>query len=1450
MAVIQLHPRQLPLFEITGSGLYLSASQIIVGEGNGLIVSGSSVNLILPGTISSSAVNRASGSHTHALNIFNNVLPVTILPDASGSIGSSSMAARLDHIHPISTATGISLSGSSTNGEGASTSFARADHWHEIASYSDVSTPISAIIKSDASGDIKVHKIEATEKITVPYIDTNVGASLSIVPDQDLNLTPSGSRVRLTTGVRIQSDDYVSQTTGWGISYAGSGDFRYLYADELHARAFIADLEAVRAGVHGIFPSASVLASDFIVPAAGASATLIVDSFKGFDTFRVFLDNDIVNIRQFDRSGCSLDISNCYGSVTWVSTDTTNKIQTYTFIRSASPNSGAATVGATISAGATVPDYGISGNGFIESNAIDGYRGENSPYTQIVSWTVHPHSGKVVNNRLGNLYGIFASFGEYGMYAGTGVTDDSNYLRISNQFIEAHNLPVRLYSSSSRVMALEPSSYPYMAIGYPIPTGYLSQNGVWFGKSNVDDTYKMYVGTVSGSALLKGWSWDGSNLYIRGNVVVGDGAIGYGINVGDAYLVNRFDGPQPYESDYTGDLIGHKGQVPIVSGGTIFRSGKFGKALQLAEGFQNEIDNPSFEVNLTGWTISLGSGSLLVDTTKSLVGQSCLKIIAGSATNVSAYTLLSRSIADGETICFSGHIWQSGGSIAFGDMYLYDVTNTTTRSIVYPTIQNQWQRISGSWLNDTGDSVNVRIYVRNRNMDSSTIVWFDGIQAEVNSYVTPYGDGSLGVGHAWSGTAHNSVSTRANAVFNYSTISGSNIINLNSGTFMCWYYNDNINTGVKRLATAYIGAGDHLSIFASSSAAFTPYAVGSSGSTSVGTSSGATTAGSGWNHLAVTWTTGSLIVYLNGVQSGTIANYVVPMGVLETFWLGQTQASTAFLNGLIDEVVILPTALSSQEIKSVYQSNVPVIVTTSVNSIYLRGTRETGYIRGNAYGLLGYSSTSGSNNTGSFALITSDGVNLGTEFGSPSLNAGDILFGSVGTNQVNLLYDRSEGTLSLRNDTTSLINLNASGYITVGNISTEHIFIDSGSVQIKDGASVYTNLVGGVLTLGVSSNDHLIVSSSAVYIKAGDNIYTNLTSGSLILGLASSGEYISIDPNNGLRMYGSGNLNGQWLNNGDITLGYVATNKANVFWDVSEGTMSFRGGTDGIVSNSYIGIDGSFNFVSDTSTPSDPTAPYNINFVESVGGTIVAHLGTGHSTTANYTILRNKSSINSYLQLFSETTDSSKYTSVEIRALDSGIVGGDTSIIVHPNGTEIWNHGLYIGEGLASHSPGLGNIWADGGIYLGRQVDPGIGNLHFTGSLISYKGTTEYTGYIFVPLTVPLISTSWDGDSFSTTAKTLIDLSTVFGAPAGIKAVKVYVGVRDSDSAGTDTYLVLGPTNDSGSGIPFSPLTVNDRWYRGGDDIPCDSNGDIYYQIGASGVGTFDVILQIWGYYI
>lgn len=134
-----------------------------------------------------------------------------------------------------------------------------------------------------------------------------------------------------------------------------------------------------------------------------------------------------------------------------------------------------------------------------------------------------------------------------------------------------------------------------------------------------------------------------------------------------------------------------------------------------------------------------------------------------------------------------------------------------------------------------------------------------------------------------------------------------------------------------------------------------------------------------------------------------------------------------------------------------------------------------------------------------------------------------------------------------------------------------------------------------------------------------------------------------------------------------------------------------------------------------------------------------------------------------------------------------------------------------------------------------------------------YTATRPAYSTKFYPLTSPLTSTSWDGDARSTTAKTLIDLSAVFGVPAGVKAVLALIQCRDSASSGTATnYFSISPSSSADvhaiitrcSGLP------NDYWASEVGVCPCDDNGDIYYQCTASGTSTLDVYLQIWGYWL
>ncbi len=119
-------------------------------------------------------------------------------------------------------------------------------------------------------------------------------------------------------------------------------------------------------------------------------------------------------------------------------------------------------------------------------------------------------------------------------------------------------------------------------------------------------------------------------------------------------------------------------------------------------------------------------------------------------------------------------------------------------------------------------------------------------------------------------------------------------------------------------------------------------------------------------------------------------------------------------------------------------------------------------------------------------------------------------------------------------------------------------------------------------------------------------------------------------------------------------------------------------------------------------------------------------------------------------------------------------------------------------------------------------------------------------------LTTPKTSTSWDGDAYSTTAKTKIDLSAVFGVPANVKAILVRLTARDSGSSAGYCQLGLSPNSTAGSVAVQAYLqgVANDVYVTANGIVPCDSGGDIYYQITASGTGTLDAIIEIWGYWL
>ncbi len=114
----------------------------------------------------------------------------------------------------------------------------------------------------------------------------------------------------------------------------------------------------------------------------------------------------------------------------------------------------------------------------------------------------------------------------------------------------------------------------------------------------------------------------------------------------------------------------------------------------------------------------------------------------------------------------------------------------------------------------------------------------------------------------------------------------------------------------------------------------------------------------------------------------------------------------------------------------------------------------------------------------------------------------------------------------------------------------------------------------------------------------------------------------------------------------------------------------------------------------------------------------------------------------------------------------------------------------------------------------------------------------------------PQTSTLWDGgDPFSTTAKTLINLNSVFGVPENVRTVYVYVKICDSGSAGGMAYLLLSPSDVANRGMQIEASGLpNNQWRNQYIEVPCNGDGNLYYQISATGAGTMRILIHIWGW--
>ena len=217
----------------------------------------------------------------------------------------------------------------------------------------------------------------------------------------------------------------------------------------------------------------------------------------------------------------------------------------------------------------------------------------------------------------------------------------------------------------------------------------------------------------------------------------------------------------------------------------------------------------------------------------------------------------------------------------------------------------------------------------------------------------------------------------------------------------------------------------------------------------------------------------------------------------------------------------------------------------------------------------------------------------------------------------------------------------------------------------------------------------------------------------------------------------------------------------------------------------------------------------------------------GRVTGTNNQILANEISINSSLQNISGVLGVAT-------APDSSKLGGQLPSYYLP------------ATGTAANSNKLGGQLPS---YYLPATGTAANSNKLGGQLPSYY--KEYVDSKLVLFTTPYTSSSFDGDSFSATSKTGINLASLFNIPSNAIAVLVQLLASDSNSATySDVFFGVGPNSTAGSlAVIACPRGLPNNFIAYGFGIcACSPLSTIYYQVGASGTGTLKGWIRIWGY--
>jgi hypothetical protein len=309
---------------------------------------------------------------------------------------------------------------------------------------------------------------------------------------------------------------------------------------------------------------------------------------------------------------------------------------------------------------------------------------------------------------------------------------------------------------------------------------------------------------------------------------------------------------------------------------------------------------------------------------------------------------------------------------------------------------------------------------------------------------------------------------------------------------------------------------------------------------------------------------------------------------------------------------------------------------------------------------------------------------------------------------------------------------------------------------------------------------------------------------------------------------------------GDLLLGDNSANKANMYWDYSTGKLQFRGGT---TMQCEIGTDGKLY------------AGAGVVSLDSDGLSIA--ISTAYASNRS---VKFKDGSNTKVELwaYKDTNVGFERNVAVLSVAATTGYGGLLGLTCSAANTDVAmaylaadnssDQGLGIKEIRCISGGSSVGVWTSGPFNVGLDftiITPAADGIQYAGDLHPYRNSTTYTGYVFVPLTTALSSTSYDGNDTVNVGTTSIDTSAVFSAPVGIKAALVQMAATWAAAAEAST-LSLRPLGGSVNACGVRAQTTFAQAATA--IVPCDANGD--FDVVVANANATNVVIRLWGYWI